>query len=228
MHEYSKRIGEHIKSCYSDFNKMNREELDELKAWACVMKDLTEYDINKRGIEAMDEAEQEEKMYGRMGYRGRAANGRFVHRSGRGRSAGYTPYLHMMEDGMDDYDMYDEMPYPMTGYRMGYTGGNRGGNMGNSSSSDSYSGNYGGGNNRSGYEGMRQPSRYGESYDRYSDRRRHYHESGDADSKKKMEDSIGEVFDDMENVVQDVWKEMTPEQKQKYKTRMTQMVQKMQ
>ena len=61
MHEYSKRIGEHIKSCYSDFNKMNREELDELKAWACVMKDLTEYDINKRGIEAMDEAEQEEK-----------------------------------------------------------------------------------------------------------------------------------------------------------------------
>ena len=230
MHEYSKRIGEHIKSCYSDFNKMNREELDELKAWACVMKDLTEYDINKRGIEAMDEAEQEEKFYGRMGYRGRARNGRFVHRSGRGRSAGYTPYpyLHMMEDGMDDYDMYDEMPYPMTGYRMGYTDGNRGGNMGNSSSSGSYSENYGGGNSRSGYEGMRQPSRYGESYDRYSDRRRHYHESGDADSKKKMEDSIGEVFDDMENVVQDVWKEMSPEQKQKYKARMTQMVQKMQ
>ena len=228
MHEYSKRIGEHIKSCYSDFNKMTREELDELKAWACVMKDLTEYDINKRGIEAMDEAEQEEKFMGRMGYRGRARNGRFVHRSGRGRSAGYTPYLHMMEDGMDDYDMYDEMPYPMTGYRMGYTDGNRSGNMGNSSSSGSYSGNYGGGNSRSGYEGMRQPSRYGESYDRYSDRRRHYHESGDADSKKKMEDSIGEVFDDMENVVQDVWKEMTPEQKQKYKARMTQMVQKMQ
>ena len=206
MHEYSKRIGEHIKSCYSDFNKMNREELDELKAWACVMKDLTEYDINKRGIEAMDEAEQEEKFCGRMGYRGRAKNGRFVHRSGRGRPAGYTPYLHMMEDGMDDYDMYDEMPYPMTGYRMGYTKGN----------------------DRMGGTETRRPSRYGESYDRYSDRRRHYHESGDADSKKRMEDSIGEVFDDMENVVQDVWKEMTPEQKQKYKARMTQMVQKMQ
>lgn len=206
MHEYSKRIGEHIKSCYSDFNKMNREELDELKAWACVMKDLTEYDINKRGIEAMDEAEQEEKMYGRMGYRGRAANGRFVHRSGRGRSAGYIPYLHMMDDGMDDYNMYDDIPYPMTGYRMGYTKGN---------------------DRMNGME-TRRPSRYGESYDRYSDRRRHYHESGDADSKKRMEDSIGEVFDDMENVVQDVWKEMTPEQKQKYKARMTQMVQKMQ
>ena len=219
MHEYSKRIGEHIKSCYSDFNNMNREELDELKAWACVMKDLTEYDINKRGIEAMDEAEQEEKMYGRMGYRGRARNGRFVHRSGRGRSAGYTPYLHMMEDGVDDYDMYDGMSYPMTGYRMGYTD-NRGRNMSEMGKTSDY---------RDGkYDHTRQPSRYGESYDRYSDRRRHYHESGDADSKKKMEDSIGEVFDDMENVVQDVWKEMTPEQKQKYKARMTQMVQKMQ
>ena len=97
MHEYSKRIGEHIKAHYSDFENMNREELSELKDWACVMKDLTEADINIRGIKAMDEAEQEEKMFGRMGYRGRDSRGRFVHRSGRGRSAGYTPYLHMMD-----------------------------------------------------------------------------------------------------------------------------------
>ena len=224
MHEYSKRIGEHIKSCYSDFNKMNREELDELKAWSCVMKDLTEYDINKRGIEAMDEAEQEEKMYGRMGYRGRARNGRFVHRSGRGRSAGYTPYLHMMEDGMDDYDMYDEMPYPMTGYRMGYTGGN----MGNSSSSGSYSGNYGGGNSRSGYEGMRQPSRYGESYDRYSDRRRHYHETKDAESKKQMDDSMKEYMADVMENMRDMWKDADPTLRQTMKADLTKMVQQLQ
>ena len=228
MHEYSKRIGEHIKSCYSDFNKMNREELDELKAWACVMKDLTEYDINKRGIEAMDEAEQEEKFYGRMGYRGRAANGRFVHRSGRGRSAGYTPYLHMMEDGMDDYDMYDEMPYPMTGYRMGYTDGNRGGNMGNSSSSGSYSGNYGDGNSRSGYEGMRQPSRYGESYDRYSDRRRHYHETKDADSKKQMDDSMKEYMSDVSENLREMWKDADPTLRQTMKADLTKMVQQLQ
>ena len=207
------------------FDNLTSQQWDDLKDCMEIVKSAICADKDYREVEAMDDFEKE---YGRMGYRGRARNGRFVHRSGRGRSAGYTPYLHMMEDGMDDYDMYDEMPYPMTGYRMGYTDGNRGGNMGNSSSSGSYSGNYGGGNSRSGYEGMRQPSRYGESYDRYSDRRRHYHESGDADSKKKMEDSIGEVFDDMENVVQDVWKEMTPEQKQKYKARMTQMVQKMQ
>ena len=207
------------------FDNLTSQQWDDLKDCMEIVKSAICADKDYREVEAMDDFEKE---YGRMGYRGRAANGRFVHRSGRGRSAGYTPYLHMMEDGMDDYDMYDEMPYLMSGYRMGYTDGNRGGNMGNSSSSGSYSENYGGGNSRSGYEGVRQPSRYGESYDRYSDRRRHYHESGDADSKKKMEDSIGEVFDDMENVVQDVWKEMTPEQKQKYKARMTQMVQKMQ
>ena len=227
MHEYSKRIGEHIKSCYSDFNKMNREELDELKAWACVMKDLTEYDINKRGIEAMDEAEQEEKFYGRMGYRGRAANGRFVHRSGRGRSAGYTPYLHMMEDGMDDYDMYDEMPYPMTGYRMGYTDGNRGGNMGNSSSSGSYSGNYGGGNSRSGYEGMRQPSRYGESYDRYKDSRRHYTENPTPEHQQKMKENADDVFDDIEELAKKMYSEADANDKAKFKQKMTQLVQNM-
>ena len=227
MHEYSKRIGEHIKSCYSDFNKMTREELDELKDWACVMKDLTEYDINKRGIEAMDEAEKEEKFYGRMGYRGRARNGRFVHRSGRGRSAGYTPYLHMMEDGMDDYDMYDEMPYPMTGYRMGYTDGNRGGNMGNSFSSGSYSGNYGGGNSRSGYEGMRQPSRYGESYDRYKDSRRHYTENPTPEHQKKMKDDADDVFDDIEELAKKIYSDADANDKAKFKQKMTQLVQNM-
>lgn len=229
MHEYSKRIGEHIKSCYSDFNNMNREELDELKAWACVMKDLTEYDINKRGIEAMDEAEQEEKFYGRMGYRGRAANGRFVHRSGRGRSAGYTPYpyLHMMEEGMDDYDMYDEMPYPMTGYRMGYTDGNRGGNMGNSSSSGSYSGNYVGGNSRSGYESVRQPSRYGESYDRYKDSRRHYTENPTPEHQQKMKDDADDVFDDIEELAKKIYSDADANDKAKFKQKMTQLVQNM-
>ena len=232
MHKMAMEIGKKVmeEAKAKGLDNFNAEDWEKLKYTMEIVKNAICADKDYRIVCAMDEAEEEEKFMGRMGYRGRARNGRFVHRSGRGRSAGYTPYphLHMMEDGRDDYDMYDEMPYPMTGYRMGYTDGNRGGNMGNSSSSGSYSGNYGGGNSRSGYEGMRQPSRYGESYDRYSDRRRHYHESGDADSKKKMEDSIGEVFDDMENVVQDVWKEMSPEQKQKYKARMTQMVQKMQ
>ena len=135
---------------------------------------------------------------------------------------GYMPYLHMMSDDMEDYGPYDDMPYPMTGYRMGYTG-NRDGNM------SGMDGNPSSGNRRYGYdEMMRRPSRYGESYDRYDDRRRHYHEMKDTESKKEMDESIAEVFDDMENVVQDVWKELSPEQKAKYKQKMTQMVQKMQ
>lgn len=205
MHEYSKRIGEHIKSCYSDFGKMTREELDELKDWACVMKDLTDADVNIRGIKAMDEAEQEEKFYGRMGYRGRAENGRFVHRSGRGRSAGYTPYMHMMDDGMEELGMYDDIPYPMTGYRMGYTDGRSGG-------SGNYSGN----------------SRYGRAYDNYDNYRRHYTETKDPEAKKMMKQSTDEIFDDMESMVESIMKYADASEKPELKQKMLQMAQKVQ
>ena len=207
------------------FDNLTSQQWDDLKDCMEIVKSAICADKDYREVEAMDE---EEKMYGRMGYRGRAANGRFVHRPGRGRSAGYTPYLHMMEDGMDEYDMYDDMPYPMTGYRMGYTDGNRGGNMGNSSSSGSYSGNYSGGNSRSGYEGMRQPSRYGESYDRYSDRRRHYHETKDAESKKQMDDSMKEYMADVMENMRDMWKDADPTLRQTMKADLTKMVQQLQ
>ena len=207
------------------FDNLSAQDWDDLKDCMEIVKSAICADKDYREVEAMDDFEKE---YGRMGYRGRAANGRFVHRSGRGRSAGYTPYLHMMEDDMDDYDMYDEMPYPMTGYRMGYTDGNRGGNMGNSSSSGSYSGNYGGGNSRSGYEGVRQPSRYGESYDRYSDRRRHYHETKDAESKKQMDDSMKEYMADVMENMRDMWKDADPTLRQTMKADLTKMVQQLQ
>ena len=207
------------------FDNLSSQDWDDLKDCMEIVKSAICADKDYREVEAMDDFEKE---YGRMGYRGRAANGRFVHRPGRGRSAGYTPYLHMMEDGMDDYDMYDEMPYPMTGYRMGYTDGNRGGNMGNSSSFGSYSGNYGGGNSRSGYEGMRQPSRYGESYDRYSDRRRHYHETKDAESKKQMDDSMKEYMADVMENMRDMWKDADPTLRQTMKADLTKMVQQLQ
>lgn len=209
------------------FDNITSQEWDDLKDCMEIVKCAVCADKDYRIVEAMDEAEQEEKFYGRMGYRGRARNGRFVHRSGRGRSAGYTPYLHMMEDGMDDYDMYDEMPYPMTGYRMGYTDGNRGGNMGNSSSSGSYSGNYGGGNSRSGYEGMRQPSRYGESYDRYKDSRRHYTENPTPEYQKKMKENADDVFDDIEELAKKMYSEADANDKAKFKQKMTQLVQNM-
>ena len=209
------------------FDNLTTEDWKELECCLKAVSSAICADKDYRIVEAMDEAEEEEKFMGRMGYRGRARNGRFVHRSGRGRSAGYTPYLHMMEDGMDNFDMYDEMPYPMTGYRMGYTDGNRGGNMGNSSSSGSYSGNYGGGNSRSGYEGMRQPSRYGESYDRYKDSRRHYTENPTPEYQQKMKENADDVFDDIEELAKKMYSEADANDKAKFKQKMTQLVQNM-
>lgn len=226
MHKMAMEIGKKVmeEAKAKGLDNFNAEDWEKLKYSMEIVKNAICADKDYRIVCAMDEAEEEEKFMGRMGYRGRARNGRFVHRSGRGRSAGYTPYLHMMEDGMDDYDMYDEMPYPMTGYRMGYTGGN----MGNSSSSGSYSGNYSGGNSRSGYEGMRQPSRYGESYDRYSDRRRHYHETKDAESKKQMDDSMKEYMADVMENMRDMWKDADPTLRQTMKADLTKMVQQLQ
>ena len=229
MHKMAMEIGKKVmeEAKAKGLDNFNAEDWEKLKYTMEIVKNAICADKDYRIVCAMDEAEEEEKFMDRMGYRGRAANGRFVHRSGRGRSAGYTPYLHMMGDDMDDYDMYDEMPYPMTGYRMGYTDGNRGGNMGNSSSSGSYSGNYGGGNSRSGYEGMRQPSRYGESYDRYKDSRRHYTENPTPEYQKKMKDDADEVMDDIEQLAKRMYEDSDPQDKAKFKQKMTQLVQNM-
>ena len=229
MHKMAMEIGKKVmeEAKAKGLDNFNAEDWEKLKYTMEIVKNAICADKDYRIVCAMDEAAEEEKFMGRMGYRGRARNGRFVHRSGRGRSAGYTPYLHMMEDGMDDYDMYDEMPYPITGYRMGYTDGNRGGNMGNSSSSGSYSGNYGGGNSRSGYEGMRQPSRYGESYDRYKDSRRHYTENPTPEHQQKMKDDADDVFDDIEELAKKIYSDADANDKAKFKQKMTQLVQNM-
>ena len=226
MHKIAMEMGKWAteKAKAHGYENLSSQDWDDLKDCMEIVKSAICADKDYREVEAMDDFEKE---YGRMGYRGRARNGRFVHRSGRGRSAGYTPYLHMMEDGMDDYDIYDEMPYPMTGYRMGYTDGNRGGNMGNSSSSGSYSGNYGGGNNRSGYESIRQPSRYGESYDRYKDSRRHYTENPTPEYQQKMKENADDVFDDIEELAKKMYSEADANDKAKFKQKMTQLVQNM-
>ena len=218
------------------FDNLSSQDWDDLKDCMEIVKSAICADKDYREVEAMDDFEKE---YGRMGYRGRAANGRFVHRPGRGRSAGYTPYLHMMDDGMDDYDMYDDMPYPMTGYRMGYTDGNggRGGNMGNSgrsSSGGSYSGNYGGnsgsGSNdgRYGYEGIKRPSRYGDAYDRYDEQRRHYTESRNPEDKKAVKQSINEIFSDVDSMIENIMEYADAADKPEIKQKVMAMAQKVQ
>lgn len=231
MHKFAEKIMECVKSKVEarGIDNVSYEEAKELGEWVDIAKDIVCYDKDMRIIEAMDEEEKYGDMDYRMGYRGRDSKGRFVHRSGRGRSAGYTPYVHMIPPFMDGmYDEYDGMM--PEDYRMGYSEG-RGGRSGNSGDSGNY-GNSGGQESnfgRYGYsEGNRGGSRYGESYDDYRKARRHYTETKSPEHQKEMREKIGEVFDDMESITIDMVKDMTPEDKQKYQLKLQKMMQKIQ
>lgn len=225
MHKFAETIMECVKSKVEarGIDNVSYEEAKELGEWVDIAKDIVCYDKDMRLIKAMDEEEKYGETEYRMGYRGRDSRGRFVHRPGRGRSAGYTPYVHMMPPFMDGlYDEYDGM-IPED-YRMGYSDG-RGGRSGN------YGNNGGQGNNSGSYgysEGERGGSRYGESYDDYRRARRHYSETKSAEHQKEMREKIGEVFDDMESITIDMVKDMTPEDKQKYQLKLQKMMQKIQ
>lgn len=225
MHKFAEKIMECVKSKVEarGIDNVSYEDAKELGEWVDIAKDIVCYDKDMRLIEAMDEEEKYGEMEHRMGYRGRDSMGRFVHKPGRGRSAGYTPYVHMMPHFMDGlYDEYDGM-IPED-YRMGYSDG-RGGRSGN------YGNNGGQGNNSGSYgysEGERGGSRYGESYDDYRRARRHYSETKSPEHQKEMKEKIGDVFDDMETITADMVKDMSVEDKQKYKVKLQQMMQKIQ
>lgn len=217
MHKFAEKIMECVKSKVETrgIDNVSYDEVKEIGEWVDIAKDIVCYDKDMRIIEAMDEEEKYGDMDYHMGYRGRDSKGRFVHRSGRGRSAGYTPYVHMIPPFMDGmYDEYDGMM--PEDYRMGYSDG-RGGR----------SGNYGG-SEHSENAGNRGGSRYGESYDDYRKARRHYTETHSAEHQKEMRDKISEVFDDMETITVDMVKDMSPEDKQRYKVKLQQMMQKIQ
>ena len=240
MHKFAEKIMECVKSKVEarGIDNVSYEEAKELGEWVDIAKDIVCYDKDMRIIEAMDEEEKYGDMDYRMGYRGRDSKGRFVHRSGRGRSAGYTPFIppFMMGEGYEDEYKYPDMHEY---YRMGYTsgrdgnsGGGRSGNSGSNYGGSGNSGNSGGqGNNSSSYgysEGNRGGSRYGESYDDYRKARRHYSETKSPEHQKEMKEKIGEVFDDMEAITVDMVKDMSAEDKQKYKVKLQQMMQKIQ
>ena len=229
MHKFAEKIMECVKSKVEarGIDNVSYDEAKEIGEWVDIAKDIVCYDKDMRLIEAMDEEEKYGEMDYRMGYRGRDSRGRFVHRPGRGRSAGYTPYVHMMPPFMDGmYDEYDGM-LPED-YRMGYSEG-RGGRSGNYGDTGN-SGNSGGQGNNSDSYGYsdRGGSRYGESYDDYRKARRHYTETHSPEHQKEMRDKIGEVFDDMEAITVDMVKDMTPEDKQKYQLKLQKMMQKIQ
>ena len=190
--------------------------------------------------------EEGERMY-RMGYnRNRYSNGRFAPR-GRGRRMGYVPPEMRMPYLEDEY-MAEYLGYPDymddVKMRMGYGNGNsssRGGNSGNRDGNygDGESmgqGSRGGNGNNNGSYGYSndgrmdqgEGSRYGRSYDSYRQNRRHYTEMKDEESKHKMKENIAEIFDDMEDITVDVVKDLTPEEKTKYKQKLQAMMQKIQ
>lgn len=214
MHNTAKKISECIKAKINEIgiDCIDEKTLCELGQWTDIVKDMVEYDYYKRILDAMDEEEEMEelecKMYGgRMGYRGRDSRGRFVHMAGRGRSAGYTPFIPPFMMGEQYADEYPEM---YDNYRMGYTGGRMDGMSG--------------GAMRENADG----SRYGRSYDNYKQAKRHYTETKSPEHQKQMRDSIAEVFDDMEEITVDMVRDMTPEEKQRYKQKLQQMMQKIQ
>ena len=233
MHKFAEKIMECVKSKVEarGIDNVSYEEAKELGEWVDIAKDIVCYDKDMRLIEAMDEEEKYGEMEYRMGYRGRDSRGRFVHRPGRGRSAGYTPFMPPFMMGEEYEDEY-EYPEMYGDYRMGYSGG-RGGNSGGGRSGGSgNSGDSSGqGNNSGSYgysEGNRGGSRYGESYDDYRKARRHYTETKSPEHQKEMKEKISEVFDDMEAITVDMVKDMSAEDKQKYKVKLQQMMQKIQ
>ena len=70
-------------------------------------------------------------------------------------------------------------------------------------------------------------SRYGESYDKYDENRRHYHDSKDAESKRKMDDSMKEYTSDIIRNLTEMWSDADATLRQQMKTDLTRLVQQM-
>ena len=152
----------------------------------------------------MDESEEEEKILDKLGARAgydryRYADGRFAPK-GHGTRRGYTPYLPMEPD--EWMNMYLNNPDFMDkNYRMGYHG-----------DKGIYS----------------TPSKHGEVYDRYSEYRRHYHESHDQESKHKMEESMRDYTNDVIQNIKNLWADADITLRQSLKNDFTKLVQQMQ
>lgn len=225
------------------------KDLNEAAYYATITKAMKEAKEEEEDDEKAELRRMKEMMHGgemderdyprRMGYdRWRYSDGRFAPR-GRGHRTrmGYMPpmmpdYPYMDDDYMMD-DAYMRMGYS-GGSRSGNYGGNSGRSGGNTGNSGSYGyegsrggessgrmGNYGG---RSGY-GDGEGSKYGRSYDRYRDARRHYTESKDSEEKKRMEESMKEHVEDFSESIKEMWKDAEPQLRQQMKSEMMKIVQ---
>lgn len=183
MHNFAKEIMEVVKTKAQGkgIDNIEGKDLEEFKTWACIAKDIAEYDYYYHITEAMEESEYGEDYdeNGRKGYRrARDSRGRYMRR-------GY------------ENRMYDDMDDGMMGYR--------------------------------GYSDSREMSRdmdrgrnvmyYPQGTDSYSQSRnnRGYEEVNDAESLKK-------VFDKLEKDIMEVKSNMSPQDKENIRKKMTEWV----
>lgn len=94
------------------------KDLEELKTWACIAKDIAEYDYYYHVTEAMEESEEPEEDSERRGYRRvRDSRGRYMRRGYNG-GRGYES-----SNSMRGYESYDDDG--MMGYESGSMRGYR-------------------------------------------------------------------------------------------------------
>lgn len=222
MHKAAMEMGkwamEKAKACgYDNLCPQDWEELrncmEAASYAACAEKD---YLI----VEAMKEQDEEEKVMSKMGYNNRRySDGRYAPR-GRGTSYGYYPPEMEGDEYMREY-LHDPSMFAEN-MRMGYR------YMGDLNTTGNVPGTGDAGHissNQSHMVGYRSP--HGMMYDRYMDARRNYTETKDPEAAKDVKKAMADVFDDLEMMTADMWKDMSAEDKVKYKNRLMAMAQKM-
>lgn len=189
--------------------------LEAAKAAVCIDKD---YKI----IEAMKEAEEEEKVASRMGYNSRRyANGQYAP-MGRGSIRGYMMPLYPEED---DYTLeWAKNPNDFkANMRMGYnpqiggTGGTNGWNPG--MSADATNGTAG--------TPLAGRNRYGEAYEGWQHARRNYTETHDQKSKDDMESYTKDHVHMTVDTMLKMYKDADPQLKTEMKKEVTKLMEQM-
>lgn len=202
MHNTAYELGKWAidKAKSEGYDRIDAQGWEDLKNCMEIVKCAICAEKDYKIIEAMKESDEAEKLQNRMGYNNRRyESGRYAP-AGRGHM-GYTPY--MMED--DYMDEYLNNPNFEKNMRMGYPGG--------STPMISRNDTTGG--------------RYGYAYSMYDTARRHYTETHSEEDKMQMQNSRAEVMDNVKHMVREASKDATPEEKQKYKVALQQLIQQM-
>lgn len=185
-----------------------------------ILKDLCEAEYYARIAKAMEKEEEEEKLeqeVGRMFYpRRRNSRGQFM--GGGRRGYDEPPYMHMPDmrdirimDGMSGYEGWEpDRDMDILKGRMYYAGDRQG-------TGREWSGN----GQRSQVQGSE--SRYGFSHDEYLEKRKSLNPMQPED-KRKREELLDGYLEDLCDMSKEVVDGMTPEEKQKWKSKITKIL----